>query len=235
MRGLPFRLLLPAALALLSAACALPALFGGGPWVLKNWDFWPGWNDAYGRYETKSGGLYYYLTAKQDDTRDEPSDGYFPGLLLSKELSGTSWTLDLRADSKLPPGCIKRFSYGIWVGGDLARPSIGNASGALKLLVQRQNGPSRAFDTYQLVLLPGGRQVELPKKFKTLRFERSGNVYTVYYSMNRRDFVAALSADASSVDAPSQKFFVGGFSSGDPAGAYMRIASLRLNGREILR
>ncbi len=235
MKALPLRLLLPAALALLSSACVGAALFGGGPRVLEDMDTWTGWNGAYGRYEPESGGLYYYLSAKQDDTRDEPSDGYFPGLILSRELSGTSWTVDVGADFRLPPGCIKRFSYGIWVGGDAARPSIGNPSGALKLLVQRQNGPSKIFDTFELVLLPGGRQVELPKKLKTLRFERSGSVYTVYYSMNRRDFVAALSVDASSVDAPSQKFFIGGFSSGDPAGAYMRVRNFELNGQEILR
>ncbi len=235
MKVLPLRLLLPAVLALLSSACVGAVLFGGGPRTLEGMQAWAGWNGAYGRYAAESGGLCYYLTGKQDDTRDEPSDGYFPGLILSKELSGTSWIVDIGTDFRLPPGCIKRFSYGIWVGGDAARPSIGNPSGALKLLVQRQNGPSKTFDTFELVLLPGGRQVELPKKLKTLRFERSGSVYTVSYSMNRRDFVTALSADASSVDAPSQKFFIGGFSSGAPAGARMRLRSFRLNGREILR
>ena len=54
--------------------------------------------------------------------------------------------------------------------------------------------------------------------------------------MNRKTFVPVFRLDASSaLPAPSQKLFLGGFSGGDPQGAYMRLTSLKLNGREVLR
>jgi hypothetical protein len=225
-----------AAAVLLSSGCLHPDMFRKGSFAFDDWDTWIGWNDEHGSSEMRRDGLYYTLTAKQDDTRDEPSDGYVPGLLLSRELEGAEWRADLEADFKLPPGQVKRFSYGVWVGGDSARPSIGNASAVMKLLVQRQNGPRPADDELIVILLPGGRPIPLPKDLKVLRFERSGVFFTVSYSMNRKDFTPALRVDATSaVNAPSQKFFLGGFAGGDPAGAYARFRSLKLNGREVLR
>lgn len=235
------KLLLARSLPLLAAAffaagCLHPDMFRKGSFAMDDWDTWTGWNDEHGSAEVRRNGLYYYLTAKQDDTRDEPSDGYAPGLILSRELQGEKWQADLETEFKLPPGQMKRFSYGVWVGGDASRPSIGNASAAMKLLVQRQNGPRPVDDEYFLILLPGGKPLPLPKDLKTLRFEREGVYFTVSYSLNRKTFTPLLRVDGTlAADAPSQKFFLGGFAGGDPEGAYLRFKSLRINGREVLR
>lgn len=225
-----------AAAALLVSGCINPAMFKKGAYAVDDWDSWTGWNDAYGSSEMKNNGLYYYLSARQDDTRDEPSDGYLPGLILSRELPGRRWRADLEADFKIPGGQMKRFSYGVWAGGDSSRPSVGNASAMMKLLVQRQNGPRPQDDSLSLICLPGGKPITLPKKLKVLRFERDENYFTVSYAMNRKDFTPVLRLDAAAAaEAPSQKFFLGGFSGGDPAGAYARFKSLKINGAEVLR
>ncbi|OGR76338.1 MAG: hypothetical protein A2X32_00485 [Elusimicrobia bacterium GWC2_64_44] len=235
-RSFPFPLAALALAALLASGCLGTSIFQKGAFAADDWDTWTGWNDDYGRSELKGNGLYYHLSAKQDDTRDEPSDGYMPGLILSRELEGARWRADLEADFKIPAGQMKRFSYGVWAGGDSSRPSIGNASAVMKLLVQRQNGPRAHDDSLALVCLPGGKPVALPKKLKVLRFERSETQFTVSYALNRKDFVTALSvAVPADLEFPSQKFFLGGFAGGDPAGAYARFKSLKINGREVLR
>jgi len=232
-----FRELSCAALAAAFAAgCINPAMFRKGAYAIDDWETWTGWNDEYGSHEVKRDGLYYRLAARQDDTRDEPSDGYAPGLILSRELPGLKWLADLEADFKIPPGQMKRFSYGIWLGGDASRPSLGSASASLKVLVQRQNGPRPQDDALNLFYLPGGKTFALPKKLKVLRFERDGNFFTVSYSMDKKRFSPVFRLDAAVADsAPAQKFFIGGFSGGDPQGAYARFKSLRINGSEVLR
>ena len=224
-----------AAAAVLTAGCN-PAMFKKGAYAVDDWETWTGWNNEYGSHEVRGDGLHYCLAARQDDSRDEPSDGYAPGLILSRELAGPKWQADLEADFKIPPGQMKRFSYGVWLGGDAARPSIGNASAALKLLVQRQNGPRPSDDALTLFYLPGGKPFDLPKKLKVLRFERDGNYFSVSYALNRKDFIRVFRLDASSaIDAPAQKFFLGGFAGGDPQGACARFKSLKINGAETLR
>lgn len=222
--------------AALLAGCINPAMFRKGAWAIDDWESWTGWNDSRGRNEVRRDGLYYFLDEKQDDTRDAPADGYYPGLILSRDLFGPRWRADLEADFKIPAGAMKRFSFGVWVGGDYARPSLGNASAVMKLLVQRQNGPRPEDNLLQLVMLPNGKPVQLPLKLKVLRFEREGDFFTVSYGMNRKKLVPVIRVDASAAaDAPSQKFFLGGFSGGDPAGAYVRFKSLKINDREVLR
>lgn len=229
---LPLTLCLAAAL----AGCLNPMMFKKGAYAIDDWETWTGWNDAYGSHEATPDGVYYRLTERQDDTRDMSSDGYSPGLILSRELMGQNWILDLEADFKIPPGQVKRFSYGVWVGGDAARPSIGSASATLKIVAQRQNGPRPADDSLIVFCLPGARPFALPKDLKVLRFERDGNFFSVSYAMNRKTFVPVFRLDAgSAAEAPSQKLFIGGFSGGDPQGAHMRLKSLKLNGTEVLR
>jgi hypothetical protein len=213
-----------------------PAVFKKSAYVINDWETWTGWNDEYGSDEAAPDGLYYRLTERQDDTRDMSSDGYSPGLILSRELAGDSWTLDLEADFNIPPGQVKRFSYGIWAGGDAARPSIGNASAVLKVLAQRQNGPRPQDDALLVFFLPGGKPFSLPTDLKVLRFSRAGNYFSVSYSMNRKKFLPVFRLDApAAAGVPSQKFFIGGFAGGDPEGAYARLTSLKFNGRETLR
>lgn len=229
-------LLLAPLLAALLAGCLNPAMFKKGAYAVDDWESWTGWNDAHGSNEARPDGVYYTLAARQDDTRDEPSDGYAPGLIISREMTGERWRADLEADFNIPAGAMKRFSYGVWVGGDAARPSIGSASGSMKIIVQRQNGPRSADDSLIVFCLPGARPFALPKDLKVLRFERDGNFFSVSYAMKRGKFTPVFRLDASSaLPAPSQKLFVGGFSGGDPQGAYMRLKSLRINDKEVLR
>ncbi|OGR50587.1 MAG: hypothetical protein A2049_10855 [Elusimicrobia bacterium GWA2_62_23] len=229
---LPLTLCLAAAL----AGCLNPMMFKKGAYAIDDWETWTGWNDAYGSHEATPDGVYYRLTERQDDTRDMSSDGYSPGLILSRELMGQNWILDLEADFKIPPGQVKRFSYGVWVGGDSVRPSIANPSATIKIVAQRQNGPKPGDDALLVFYLPGGKPFAVPRDAKVLRFARSGNVFSAAYAMNRKKFTPLFSVEApAAADAPSQKFFIGGFAGGDPAGAYARLTSLRINGRETLR
>ena len=230
------RLFCAALAAAFAAGCINPASFRKGAFAIDDWETWTSWNDEYGSNEVRRDGLYYYLTARQDDTRDEPSDGYAPGLILSRELSGLKWQADLEADFKLPKGQMKRFSYGVWLGGEAARPSLGSAAAALKVLAQRQNGPRPQDDSLTLFYLPGGKPFSLPKKLKVLRFERDGDYFSVSYSMDRKQFLPVFRLNAALADtAPAQKFFIGGFAGGDPQGAYARFRSLKINGSETLR
>lgn len=230
-------LLSACAAAMLSAcACLNPVMFRKNAYTVDTWETWTSWNDAYGTSELRKDGVYYLLTARQDDTRDEPSDGYAPGLILSKELGGDAWQADVQADFSLPRGTVKRFSYGIWIGGDAARPSVGSPSAVFKLVAQRQNGPRPSDDTHIVFPVPGGRFQALPAKFKVLRFVRQGSRFSVLYSVNGRKFVPVLSADSpEAAAATSQKFFLAGFSGGDPQGAWARLSSVKFNGQEVLR
>ena len=222
--------------AFFAAGCLNTAMFKKGAFAIDDWETWTGWNDAYGAHEVRADGLYYRLSERQDDTRDTASDGYAPGLLLSRGLAGDNWRADLEADFKIPTGQVKRFSYGVWVGGDSARPSIGNPSAILKVMAQRQNGPRPADDALLVFHLPGGKPHYLPKNVKVLRFEREGTVFTVSYALNRKNFTQVFRLNApSAAGAPAQKFFIGGFSGGDPGGAYARFTSLKISGRETLR
>ena len=227
--------LILAAAALLACGCLNPVMFRKGAYNVDTWETWTSWDDAYGASELKPDGIYYALSERQDDTRDEPSDGYAPGLILSKELAGDAWQVDLEADFYLPQGRVKRFSYGIWVGGDSARPSVGNPSAVFKIVAQRQNGPKPSDDSHIVFPVPGGKFVSLPKTVRTLRFRRDGDAFSVYYAVKRGKFVQALKAVSPDArTAPSQKFFLAGFSAGDPQGARARLTSLKINGREIL-
>ncbi len=223
------------AAAVMTAGCLNPMMFKKGAYSMDDWDTWTSWNDAYGSHEVTPDGVYYRLTPRQDDTRDMPSDGYSPGLILSRELMGNSWTVDLRADFNIPPGQIKRFSFGIWAGGDSARPSLGNASAVMKIVAQRQNGPRPGDDALIMFSLPGGKPYYLPLKAKVLRFARAGRVFSAAYSLKGKKFLPVLAAEAPDGDIPSQKFFIGGFAAGPTDGAYARLTSLKINGREVLR
>ena len=122
------------------------------------------------------------------------------------------------------------------MGGDATRPSIGSASGVLKIIVQRQNGPRPADDSLIVFGLPGGRPFSLPTKLKVLRIAREGNYFSVSYALNRKDFVPVFRLEApDAAMAPSQKFFLGGFAGGDPQGAYARFRSFKINGRETFK
>ncbi len=223
------------AAAALASGCLNPLMFKRGAYTMDDWDTWTSWNDAYGSHEVTPDGVYYRLTPRQDDTRDTPSDGYSPGLILSRELMGDNWTVDLRADFDIPPGQVKRFSFGIWAGGDASRPSLGNASAVMKIVAQRQNGPRPGDDALIMFSLPGGRPYAVPLKAKVLRFARSGPYFSAAYSLNGRKFTPLLTAEAPPGQIPSQKFFIGGFAAGPTDGAYARLTSLKINGREVLR
>ncbi|HNW45359.1 MAG TPA: hypothetical protein PKI19_12710 [Elusimicrobiales bacterium] len=228
--------LLPALL-LLSGCLFSPALYKSGAFSIDDWDTWTSWNDAFGTHEISGAGLCYSLGANQDDTHDLPSGGRSPGLILSKGLTGGSWRAEVSPEFKVPAGGLKRFSFGVWLGGDAARPSLGSASAALTLLVQRQNGPGQDYDAL-LVSAPPAKNspVNIPKETKTLRFERSGEAFAVSYSLDSKAFRQALRVEsAAAAGAESQKFFVSRMSEGGPGGASAKFTSLKINGKETLR
>ena len=230
-------LVLPAAAMVLLAGC-FSAFFKKAPlYSLAGWQFWPGHNGAYGSYEVKKDGLYYYLTGRQDDTRETPSDGYFPGLILSRELRGSEWILDMEADFLLPRDrrtC--RFSCGVWLGDNYARPGLGNFSSVFILLFRRQSMTGPGQYGHLVTHIPGGRPYAVPPKAKVIRFERRGIELSISYSMNRKDFTRAFQLSVPDVEtAPTQKFFISGFAGGETEGASARFKSLKFNGTELLR
>jgi hypothetical protein len=220
----------------LSAGCLPAFLKKAPPYSLAGWEIWPGQDNAYGSYEVKKDGLYYRLTGRQDDTREAPSDGYFPGLILSRELRGSEWLLDMEADFLLPPGGIGRFSCGVWLGDSYARPDLGNFSSVFILLFRRQNETGPGKYAVSLTHIPGGRPYAVPLKAKVIRFERRGSELAMSYSLNRKDFTRAFQVSVPDAGtAPAQKFFIGGFAGGEAAGARARFKSLKFNGQELLR
>jgi len=257
------KICLSGAAALLLCGCLPAFLKKAPPYSIAGWETWPGTDNAYGWSEIKEDGLYYYLTARQDDTREEPSDGYFPGLILSRELAGNEWTLDMEADFSLPQGKSGRFSCGVWLGDSNARPDLGNFSSNFILLFRYQAGTGE--NSLVLTHIPGGTPHTVPKKAKVIRFERRGNDLAMSYALNRKDFIQVFRttvADAGGI--PAQKFFIGGYAGGEaplvwsigqgvrvkmsspvsaPAtkaqdqtqSARARFKSLKLNGKELLR
>lgn len=225
------------AAAMLPLGGCLPAfLRKAPPYSLAGWELWPGQDNAYGSSEVKKDGIYYYLSGRQDDTREAPSDGYFPGLILARELQGSEWNLDMEADFILPPDKTCRFSCGVWLGDNYARPDLGNFSSVFILLFRRQNAARPGEYGLSVTHIPGGRPYAVPPKAKVIRFERRGSELSMSYSLNRKDFTRAFQAsvpDAATTQA--QKFFIGGFAGGEAAGARARLKSLKLNGKELLR
>src|SRR3989338_7610946 len=94
----------------LTAGCN-PAMFKKGAYAVDDWETWTGWNNEYGSHEVRGDGLHYCLVARQHDSRDEPSDGYAPGLILSRELAGPKWQGGLEGGFLKPPGQIKSFFF----------------------------------------------------------------------------------------------------------------------------
>lgn len=234
-RFTPFSLLLAAAMFTLTAC--LPAfLKKAPPCSTAGWEIWPGQDNTYGSYELKKDGLYYKLSARQDDTRETPSDGYAPGLMLSRQLHGTSWTLDLEAEFFLPPDKTNRFSCGVWLGDGDSRPGLGNFSSLEILLMRRQSGPAAVDDILMLTHIPKGRPFLIPRKAKVIRFERRETAFVVSYAMDRRKFTRVFGVDVRGADTvPLQKFFIAGYAGGEPGGAYAKFKSLKFNGKDLLR
>ncbi|OGS11213.1 MAG: hypothetical protein A2285_10360 [Elusimicrobia bacterium RIFOXYA12_FULL_57_11] len=228
--------LLPALL-LLCGCLVNPAIFKKGAFATDDWETWTSWNDAYGSHNVSGAGLAYRLGENQDDTHDIPFDGRSPGLLLSRTLAGRSWRVEVRANLQVPAGGLKRFSFGIWLGSDYTRPSLGSASSVLKLLAQRQNGPSAEDDIFTVSAPPlKNSPVKIPLAAKALRFEKSGSFFTISYSLDNKEFKQVLNAEsAEAAAAASQKFIIGGLAEGDPRGALAEFTSLKINNQETLR
>ncbi len=235
-KGRSTNLLLPALLVL--AGCMFnPALYKKGAFSIDDWETWTSWNDAFGEHSVSSGELSYRLGAGQDDTYDMPFNGRSPGLILSRELTGRNWSAEAHVRFKVPAGRLKRFSFGVWAGGEYVRPSLGSPAAVLKLLVQRRNGPKPDDDAFLITAPPLKESaVKIPKEAKALRFDRSGNSFAVSYSLDGKEFRQALRVESEdAAAAPSQKFFVSGLAEGNPQGAYAEFTSLTINGRETLQ
>ncbi len=227
---------LAAAAMLLLGGCLPAFLKKARPYSLAGWEIWPGQDNAYGSYEVKKNGVYYHLTGRQDDTREAPSDGYFPGLILARELRGSEWLLDMEADFLLPPGKTGRFSCGVWLGDNYARPDLGNFSSVFILLFRRQNETGPGKYAVSLTHIPGGRPYTVPLKTKVIRFERHGTELAMSYSLNRKNFTRAFQVSVPDAGtAPAQKFFIGGYAGGEIKDARARFKSLKFNGEELLR
>lgn len=227
---IPITLALPALLLL--AGCN-PAIFKKGAFSVDDWETWTSWNDAFGEHNVSSSRLAYRLSANQDDTQDMPFDGRSPGLILSKTVAGRDWRVEVSPKFKVPPGALKRVSFGMWVGREGSRPSLGSPAAALKLLAQRQNGPAPEDDVL-IVSAPPVKDspVKIPKETKTLRFEKSGGYFFISYSLDGQVFTRALRAEsAEGSAAESQKFFVSGRADGSARGAWAEFYGLKISGQ----
>jgi len=218
---------------LLLAGCLNPAIFKKDAFSADDWETWTSWNDEYGSHIVSGLKLIYSLGEKQDDTQDMPFDGRLPGLILSKTVSGRSWRVEVSPEFKIPPGQLKRFSFGVWLGREGARPSLGSPAAVLKLLAQRQNGPAPEDDIFTVSAPPvKDSPIQIPKEAKTLRFEKSGGYFSIFYSLDGREFRLALrAASAEANDSESRKFFVSGRTDGSPRGAHAKFTNLEITGQ----
>jgi TolB-like protein len=206
---------------------------------LKGWEEWPGWNNKYGKYIYDGEKIYQYLVARQRDPLDFPKNGYYPSLLLAREIHGKKWTIDMKVNYTLPFGNGRWFSFYIWFGDKDIRPSLSVKNSAFILYAQRfidQAGGGPDSDIFCLKAIYNDTQkkrVCIPTDIHFIRFERNGNIFKGLYSYDGHNYTEAFRTKTpDTIKGMTQKIVLSGqaFSSSKSVAEYEYI---KFNGRKL--
>lgn len=202
----------------------------------KGWVVWPGWNGGrYGSYSYDGGKLYYRLDTRQEDHRDSPAgDGYYPGLMLSRSISGRSWTVDAKVSYHLPSASGRWFSFSIWFGPEAIRPSLSGSGKAFVAGALRRADAGYSLDSFQFFFAPGQTgEINMPAGYSYIRLERSGGIIRGSLSRDGRNFEQALSVSLPAAVANEQQRIVLSGQAHSAAGSYAEYEYIKLNGKPL--
>lgn len=193
------------------------------------WKLWPG----RGKASFRDGAIVYCIESRQMDYGDAPRSGYYPGLLLEKELAGKKWELEIRADYDAKGFGGQWLSAFVWLGEKDAHPHRSSPRSALSLTASRQKDTGYDIDDFGFAYEPGGELVRFGREIDSVRFERDGDRFTVYGGVGGKDFRKAFSVYSPRAGAaPSQRIVLGGQAFGDP-GSCATYRSIKLNGKPL--
>ncbi len=180
---------------------------------LRGWEEWPGWNNGYGNYKYDGKKIYQYLVSRQQDELDFPKNGYYPGLLLAKEIKGKKWTIDVKVNYILPTGSGRWFTFYIWLGNKNIRPSIHSKDLLFRLITQRSLDSGWKTDRFYMgaKYKKENTGLDIPKDVSFLKFERNGNVFKGLYSHDGKNYIEAFTTKGpNSTKNITQKIVLGG-------------------------
>ncbi|HNT97019.1 MAG TPA: FlgO family outer membrane protein [Elusimicrobiales bacterium] len=208
---------------------AHPAAEKEAPQAPPGWNLWPGRGKAFFR----DGAIIYCTESRQLDNADKPRSGYYPGLLLEKEIAGKKWELEIMADYDMKGIGGQWFSVFVWLGKKGAHPHRPSPGGSLAVTASRQKDTGYHHDFFGFAYEPGGDMVRFGAEINSLRFERDGDLFTIYAGTDGKDYRKALSVfSPKGGAAESQRLVLGAQAFGDP-GSCAVYRSIKLNGKPL--
>ena len=200
----------------------------------KGWEEWPGWQGRYGSYSYSGGKLTYTLDTRQNDFIDDPQNGYYPGVVLSRAISGKSWTVDAKVSYYLPEGNGRWFSFFIWLGRDGTRPSMYAKGNAFFISSLRAIDVTPGADRFVFLYHPGqAKGIDVRSDYSYIRFKRSGGMFRGYLSRDGKNYeeILAVKVPPASANLP-QKIVLGG-QSFLAFGSYAEYEYIKFNGKPL--
>lgn len=208
---------------------------------LPGWEIWPGLNNSYGRFSLESGRLAYYITDRQHDAvwaENQGLPGYYPGLLLAREIKGEKWKIDIKADYILPAGEARWLSCFVWIGKSNIRPSWKNpgqgAGLGLFQLATRTEAQGIVSDFEGVHGVNTVADKRMSKNIRYFRFRREGSNLYLATSADGIKY-----EDSQYVDVPadmagaSQKIVIGGQAYAGAEGSSAKYDYIKLNGKNL--
>jgi len=209
--------------------------------TLNGWEVWLGLGNEYGSFDITDGKLRYFLTDRQHDAAlADPAgkDGYYPGLLLAKPLTGKKWTVVLKAAYTLPYGSGRWFSGCVWIGKDGVRPSLLNENETLGLCYYMradQSGYGEDSVAMEVHHQHGAALAErkvIRQEAGYYRFQRNGDSFKFGISQNGQDYTEILDFKTTErLDDMAQKLVLGGQAAGSASGAVAEYDYIAINGK----
>ncbi|MDQ7772934.1 MAG: FlgO family outer membrane protein [Elusimicrobiales bacterium] len=203
-----------------------PAPPAAGP-PPPGWKAWPG----RGRFEFSGGTIRYCLEARQHDYLSAPKEGYYPGVLLEREIAGEKWEVEVSADYAMSGSGGQWLSVFVWLGEKDARPAIND--GTLSLIARRNQDSGYGSDDFTMHYEPGGELAILGTAVRNVRIRRDGKMFSLYWSADGKDYAKAVSVfSPGGAAAPSQRIVLGGQAFG-AAASCAHYGQIKLNGRPL--
>ncbi len=205
--------------------------------VPPGWKVWPGWGGSYGRSVFANGHLYYYMASRQSGGLSEPKNGYYPGLILEKRISGADWTIDLKPSFHMGSGLGRWFTVSLWLGPEGVRPSNSNPGFDLLLTVLRMADPGYGTGGFAVsCCLDGddsGKMHDIGGGVTGIRFKRSGSRFSVLADYGDGKYKEVYSiVSEKSAQAETQRLILSG-QSYTTSDAYADYPSIMMNGRSL--